>query len=131
MGTHSLWQKSSADPQRVTVNRTSERRESCILSISGGSGRTASYESWSPSYTDATLTWRLENILMEKGESDEIKGLKCCRANRVNGDIKSYTVNGIIRLPSDEPQGGSYQITSCGGNCQVLMRLDQTNIRDF
>ena len=57
------------------------------------------------------------------------KGLNFCRVRRVRGNAKSYTsVHGFIRLPSDEPQGGNYQIANCGSGCQVLIRFDQTHL---
>ena len=36
----------------------SQERNNLINSIAGSSFKSASYESWTPSYTTATLTWR-------------------------------------------------------------------------
>ena len=56
-----------------------------------------------------------------------VKGLNFCRVRRVRGNAKKHiSVHGSIRLPSDEPQGGSYQIANCGSGCHVLIRNDQT-----
>ena len=41
------------------------------------------------------------------------------------------TLTGSISLPSSEPEGGEYRIESCGENCHVLLRLDQTKFGDF
>ena len=69
VGTCSPCQKRPVAPQRVKVNRTSESGGRYIFLISGISSsnyKTASYESRSPSYTSAILTWRSENIRTEK-----------------------------------------------------------------
>ena len=97
-----------------------------INSIAGSSFKSASYESWTPSYTTATLTWRSEGNFLRK----RVYHLKLndrivvCRAN-------GSSVSGSISTPSDEPQGGNYRISNCGNGCHVLMRLDQTKFGDI
>jgi len=66
----------------------------------GSAYKSASYESFEPAYRTATLTWRPDGT----------------------------SVTGSVTIPSSGPEGGEYRIETCGDNCHVLLRLDQTKL---
>ena len=40
-------------------------------------------------------------------------------------------VTGSVTIPSSDAAGGEYRIETCGDDCHVLLRLDQTKFGDF